>query len=72
MSTTTKSPLQAIYAKCLECSAGDKKEILECPVSSCPLFPYRTTYLRTKVELKTPSLFTTTENKDNSLEEDKK
>lgn len=36
-----KTPLEAIRAKCKECSCGDKEEIINCPIKTCPLWPYR-------------------------------
>jgi len=35
------TPIKAIRAKCLECSAGSYKEVAECPIGSCPLYLYR-------------------------------
>ena len=51
-----KSPLQAIYDKCLDCSGGNKDDIIACNIHSCPLHEYRTTYIRGKQELKVPTL----------------
>lgn len=31
-------PLQAIRAKCLECSGGIKAEVYKCPIQDCPLW----------------------------------
>ena len=36
-----RTPMKAIRAKCLDCSAGSTKEVERCLVESCPLFPYR-------------------------------
>lgn len=36
-----KSPIKAIRAKCLECSCNQVVEVRECPVTDCPLFPFR-------------------------------
>lgn len=33
--------IQAIRAKCLECSNDSRKEIRECPIQTCPLYPFR-------------------------------
>lgn len=33
--------LKAIKKKCLQCSNGQPKEVLLCPVKSCPLYHYR-------------------------------
>jgi len=35
------TPLRAIRFKCLECSAGQPKEVRKCPIENCALFPYR-------------------------------
>lgn len=35
------TPLQAIRAKCLDCTYGDKKEVTLCPCKECPLYQYR-------------------------------
>lgn len=35
------TPLRAIREKCRECSGGSAAEARECPVSGCPLYPYR-------------------------------
>jgi len=35
------TPLKAIRRKCLDCSAGQRKEVRECPCVECPLYPYR-------------------------------
>lgn len=32
---------RAIYLKCLDCSADDRKEVLLCTLFDCPLWPYR-------------------------------
>lgn len=39
--STIKSPIKAIKAKCLDCSADNITEVKECPVENCPLFPFR-------------------------------
>lgn len=36
-----KSALKAIRMKCIDCSAGQLKEIRLCPCVNCPLYPYR-------------------------------
>jgi len=36
-----QTPIKAIRAKCLDCSCGQSKEVRECPVSKCTLYPYR-------------------------------
>ena len=35
------SPIKAIRAKCLDCSAGSNKEVRECPVTGCALHAFR-------------------------------
>lgn len=35
------SPLKAIRAKCLDCTAEQPKEVRLCPSENCPLWPYR-------------------------------
>ena len=35
------TPIKSIRKKCLECSCGSYKEIRLCPVTGCPLYPYR-------------------------------
>lgn len=37
----TLTPMKAIRAKCVECSGGVLKEVRECRVQSCPIWPYR-------------------------------
>lgn len=35
------SPLKAIRAKCLDCCCEQTSEVKLCPVSACPLHPFR-------------------------------
>jgi hypothetical protein len=35
------TPIKAIRAKCLDCSAGSDSEVRSCTISACPLWPYR-------------------------------
>lgn len=35
------TPLRAIRAKCVDCSAGSMKEVRECVMLDCPIYPYR-------------------------------
>lgn len=35
------SPIKAIRAHCLECSAGSSDEVRHCPVENCALYPFR-------------------------------
>ncbi len=34
-------PLKAIRAKCVDCSGGSPKDVAECHLLDCPLWPYR-------------------------------
>ena len=38
---TKLTPLQAMRAKCLDCSSHKPKEVRECPAISCAIYPYR-------------------------------
>ena len=35
------TPIKAIRAKCLDCCAGQPKEVRLCTCEKCALFPYR-------------------------------
>lgn len=35
------TPLKAIREKCLDCSGDQSKEVRNCPIESCTLWPYR-------------------------------
>ena len=35
------TPVKAIRAKCLDCSNGSSNEVNLCPITRCPLYPYR-------------------------------
>ena len=35
------TPVKAIRTKCLECSGGSPKEVRECVIPDCALYPYR-------------------------------
>lgn len=35
------TPIRAIRTKCIDCSAGSMKEVRECVMLDCPLYPYR-------------------------------
>ena len=37
----TLTPIKAIRAKCMDCTCHQPKEIRECPITNCPLWPYR-------------------------------
>lgn len=36
------TPMKAIRLKCLECCAGQRLEVRECVLKTCPLYGYRT------------------------------
>lgn len=36
-----QNPVKAIRAKCLDCCADQAEEVKLCPVSNCPLHPFR-------------------------------
>jgi hypothetical protein len=35
------TPLKAIRRKCVDCSGGSSKAVRWCPITDCPLWPYR-------------------------------
>jgi len=35
------TPCKAIRLKCKDCTAGSLMEIRKCPLTDCPLYPYR-------------------------------
>ena len=35
------TPLQAIRKNCLICSGGSSEEVRQCPITDCPVYPYR-------------------------------
>lgn len=37
----TLTPIKAIRAKCKDCSGDSVKEIENCPIIDCTLYPYR-------------------------------
>jgi len=39
--TTKKQILKAIKDNCYDCSGQDWKEVKDCNIPSCPLYPYR-------------------------------
>ena len=41
MSKKRLTPIKAIRQKCIVCSAGSLKDVRECTVTNCPLYPYR-------------------------------
>lgn len=41
MENQITNPVKAIRAHCLECSSGSPTEVKTCPVSKCPLYPFR-------------------------------
>lgn len=36
-----ETPVKAIKMKCLECANWTPREVTECPMTDCPLWPYR-------------------------------
>ena len=36
-----ETPIKAIRKKCLDCCCGSNKEVRECTVIKCPIYPYR-------------------------------
>jgi hypothetical protein len=36
-----RTPIQAIRAKCLDCTCNQPREVRECRILTCPLWPYR-------------------------------
>ena len=38
---TPQELIAAIHAKCLDCSSGSRKEVHNCRIKDCPLWPYR-------------------------------
>ena len=49
-----RSPGKAIRAKCLDCSGGSSEEVKSCPVTDCPLYPFR----RGRNPFRTPRVMT--------------
>ena len=41
LKTGTLTPLKAIRAKCLDCSAWNAQEVRLCPIKTCALWPFR-------------------------------
>jgi len=41
MSSKKITPLKVIRRKCLDCTAGSYKEIRDCLIPDCALYPYR-------------------------------
>lgn len=35
------TPIKAIRSKCLDCCTGQVTEVRQCPVTECPLYPFR-------------------------------
>lgn len=35
------TPVKAMRAKCLDCCCGSAQEVKLCPITDCPLYPYR-------------------------------
>lgn len=36
-----RTPTKVIRAKCLDCCDNQTKEVENCPITDCPLYPYR-------------------------------
>ena len=36
-----KTPIKSIREHCIECSAGQKGEVLNCVITDCVLYPFR-------------------------------
>ena len=36
-----QTPVKAIRKKCIDCSAGSLKEVRECVIPDCSLYPFR-------------------------------
>lgn len=51
--TSRVNPVKAIRLKCLDCSGGSSGEVEKCPITNCPLYPFRfgKNPFRTKREL---------------------
>jgi len=41
MKKVINTPIKSIREKCLDCTAGSRKEIRLCTVVQCALYPYR-------------------------------
>ena len=41
MDVKLMTPLQAIRETCKDCCCGNLKEVRECHIKDCPLWPYR-------------------------------
>lgn len=35
------TPMQAIRAKCLDCTCNQRQEVTACPMTDCPLYEFR-------------------------------
>lgn len=35
------TPIKAIRKNCIDCSGGSLKDVKECIIKDCPLYPYR-------------------------------
>ena len=45
---TPQELIAAIHAKCLECSGGSRKEVHNCKLTDCQLWPHRRSEAREK------------------------
>jgi len=61
------SPIKSIRQKCLDCSAGQHKEIRECPILECPLYLFRMGKNPNRKGKGNPSAF----NQNSAIESDK-
>ena len=41
MESIKQTPIKAIRNRCIDCSAGSLVEVRLCPVTTCPIWPYR-------------------------------
>jgi len=53
MARKLKTPIKTIREFCLDCSAGSYKEVRNCIIENCPLYPYRMGKRPTKVDIDT-------------------
>lgn len=41
MQNIIKTPIKTIRAKCLQCTCNQPKEVRDCSIKDCALYPYR-------------------------------
>ena len=51
------TPVKSIRKKCVECTGGSLKEVRECVIPDCPLFPYRMGKNPNRKPSKNPNIF---------------